>query len=257
MAGTVLLLLWGGWVAAQSAPPLTICADPDPPPWTYWKRDAQGQKTSEFIGSSVDLVRVVFSRLGRPITLVGEYPWARCLLMVEMGKMDFAMGAYYDDQRAKRFTYSTHYNTLTPQIYYRATHPVVIAQLGDLKKYRGCGMVGASYGHYGLSPTDLDLGLGYDGLVKKLKAGRCDYFVEELEVIASYKMMGNDYLADPAIRHGPVPGAMAPAKHLIAAKGSAAAALMPQINATIEATIKSGEAVALWKKHAPDLPYQP
>ena len=240
------------------AQPVTVCADPDPPPWTYWVRDAHGQKTKVFVGASVDIVRAAFKRIGREVDFKGEFPWARCLSMVEGGQIDFAMDGYFDAERAKRFAYSAHYNTLTPQVFYRANKPITVKQPDDLKQYRGCGMVGASYLHYGLTPELLDLGIGYDNIIKKLKARRCDYFVEELEVISGYKILGTDYLADPELRYGPVPGAAAPAKHLLTARQGPGAALIPELNKAIAAVIKSGEAAQAWKKVAgKDLPYQP
>ncbi|NVO05191.1 MAG: transporter substrate-binding domain-containing protein [Rhodoferax sp.] len=257
-------IVWFCWgcllaICAHAAEPQTysVCADPDPPPWTYWKRDAEGRKGREFIGSSVDTLRAAFAAIGKTVEFHGEYPWARCLAMVEGGQIDFAMDAYYDTARARRFAYSSHYNTLTPQLFFRANKPLKVANVMDLKNYVGCGMIGASYVHYGLAAEDLDLGSGYDGLIKKLKAQRCDYFVEELEVIAGYQFIGTDYLADPEIRHGPVPGAKAPAKHLIAAKNSPGASLLPRLDAALAGLVKSGEAARIWKQHAGNLPYTP
>ena len=242
---------------AADQKPVSICADPDPPPWTYWVRDSQGKKTRVFTGFSVDTLKMVFARIGMTTEFHGEYPWARCLAKVQAGEIDFAMDAYHDAERARLFTYSNHYHTLTPQIYYRTNNPIIVRGLPDLKKYKGCGMVGASYAHYQLDPQELDLGTGYDSMIKKLKAERCDYFAEELEVISGYQKLGVDYLADPALQHGPMPGANAPAKHLIAAKHGKAAKWMPEINAAIVKVVKSGDAAANWRTHAGDLPYLP
>ena len=252
---TGCLALGSQWASAQ---PVSVCADPDPPPWTYWVRDAQGQKTTTFVGSSVDTVRAAFERIGRTVDFKGEFPWSRCLVMVERGDVDFAMDAYFDADRAKRFAYSTHYNTLTPQIFFRTAHPIALTGLKDLKKYRGCGMLGASYTHYGLKPEQLDLGTGYERMITKLKRQRCDYFVEELEVIAGYQIIGKDYLSDPEIGHGPVPGAKPPAKHLITARNGEAARLIPALDAALNALAKSGETERTWKKHTGNnLPFQP
>lgn len=205
----------------------------------------------------MDLVRTAFARMNVNVEMLGQYPWARCMLMVERGQIDFAMGAYYDDERARRFEYSAHYQTLTPRVFFRIDTPVILRQLGDLKQYKGCGMNGASYAHYGLRSEELDLGTGYESMLNKLFAKRCDYFVEELEIIASYRFLGKDYLADPALRHGPVPGATAPAKHLITAKGSPVAALLPGLNQEVRKLVRSGAAARIWKIHAGDIPYQP
>jgi len=251
--GVVAVLGQSAW--AQS---VSICADPDPPPWTYWMRDAQGKPTDVFVGASVDIVSAVFQRIGVKVDFRGQYPWARCLVMVERGEIDFAMDGYFDADRAKRFAYSEHYNTLTPQVFYRQERPVFANTLSDLKRFRGCGMVGASYEHYGLAPSDLDLGTGYEPMIQKLQAKRCDYFVEELEVIAGYRLRGKDYLADSGIKHGQVPWGKAPAKHLLTAVGGPNAKLIPKINKALADVIKSGEASKAWKKHAGnDLPYSP
>lgn len=229
---------------------VSVCADPDPPPWTYWVRDAQGHKTRSYTGFSVDVFSAVFKKLGREVRFIGDVPWSRCLKMVEAGDIDYAMDAYFNTERDKLFAFSRHYNTLTPQVFYRADSPVEVRSTADLQRYRGCGMLGASYAHYGLQSEQLDLGVNtYQGMITKLKAQRCDYFVEELEVIAGYKKLGVDHLGDQALRYHAVTDAQAPAKHLIAAKGSAAAALLPEIDKQLGALIASGEAVKLWKKH--------
>lgn len=236
---------------------VSVCTDPDPPPWSYWQRDSQGHKTAELAGSSIEIVRAAFTHIGRTVEFHGEYPWARCLALVESGKMDFAMDAYFDTERAKRLAYSVGYNTLTPQVFYRAHAPVRIKVLADLKKYKGCGLVGASYLHYGLNPKDLDLGTGYAAMLSRLKHGRCDYFVEELEPIAGYKLLGTDYLADPDIRHEPVLGAKAPTKHLITSRKSDSARLLPALNAALEAMAKAGELERAWNRHAGgELPFR-
>ncbi len=116
-------------------------------------------------------------------------------------------------------------------------------------------MMGASYAHYGLDGATLDQGKTHEQLVQKLKFKRCDFFVEELEVFLGYKLLGTDYLADPELQHHGLPNVKAPATHVVAAKGSRAAELMPKLNAALEDLIKSGAAAAMWKKHAGDLPY--
>ena len=255
--GAFLLLGLVGTAMAHSAT-VSVCADPDPPPWTYWIRDTQGQKTARFTGFSVDVFTAVFNKLGHEVRFIGDVPWARCLKMVENREVDFAMDAYFNPEREKVFAYSRHYNTLTPQVFFRAEAPLKVVAKADLQPYRGCGMLGASYAHYGLRSEQLDLGVNtYQGMINKLKANRCDYFVEELEVIAGYKKLGIDHLGDKALRHKPVPDAEAPAKHLIAAKNSPSAALLPAIDQQLDTLITSGQIVKLWKKHGGTSAYKP
>jgi len=248
MIGTVLV---GSSVAAKAlAADITACIDPEPPPSAYWVRDAQQNKTDVLTGSSIELIRTVFERLGLNVTFIGNLPWARCVKSVENGTIDFAMDAYFDDERAKLFTYSIYYQQLTPQVYFDAQRPVNIQVKADLKKYRGCGLIGWSYKHYGLNAEDLDVGVNrMDLLFAKLKAGRCDYFVEELEAIAGYRILGVDYLSDPQIMHGPVTDAIGPKRYLITGKNSAAAKLIPKINLELSKLIESGQAAKIFAKY--------
>lgn len=240
----------------SDAPPITICADPDPPPWTYWKLDAHGKKTGEFIGSSVDIVRAVFNQLHREVKFIGDLPWKRCLYDVENGQIDFAMDAYFDTARAAVFDYSIHYSTLTPQLFYLTANPLIINSVGDLKKYHGCGILGSSYMHYGLTDKDLDLGSGYDSLYRKIHARRCDYFLEELEVISGFKLIGRNYIDDSLVSHKSVLGAVAPSKYLITVKNGKNSHLLVEINAALNDIIKSGQAQRIWGKYAPGIPFK-
>ena len=167
------------------------------------------------------------------------------------------MDAYFDLDREKLFTYSTHYNTLTPQIFFRRDHPVDFSSRAALKKFRGCGVLGTSYTHYGMRSSELDLGPNREALFNKLFAKRCDYFLEELEDIASYQLIGIDHLNNPALRHETVSWAVAPSKFLITVKNGKNAALIEKINAAIYTIIKSGQAEQYWKKTKIGIPYKP
>ncbi len=238
---------------------VSICADPDPPPWTYWERDAENKPIkTKFIGFSVDILTAAFAKMNVSVKFIGNLPWARCLEMVKIKQVDFAMDGYFDSERAKVFDYSDHYNTLTPQVFFNAKAPIKIKGIADLKKHQGCGMIGASYAHYDLLPSDLDTGVNtYAALIEKLKYKRCEYFVEELEVITGYKYVGVDHLKGNSIKRSPVPDAKAPSKYIFSAKNSEASKLIPQFNQALAGLIKSGEAKKFWNKHAPDLKYNP
>lgn len=232
---------------------VTICSDPEPAPWAYWVRDPAGQRTARYTGFSVELVQKVFDRLGRPVRFITDMPWSRCLKQVAAGTIDFALDGYFDAERAKQVSASVSYNTLTPQIYSRRSAPVLATSAKDLAGLKGCGMAGASYVHYGLDARDLDTGVNsYARLIEKLRRGRCDFFVEEAEVVAGFKLSG---LED--VRAAPAPWASPPSKHLLAAKTGPAADLLPDINRQIRLAISDGSAALLWRQHAPELPYRP
>ena len=241
--------------AAESAS-IRICGDHDPLSMTADPQSGSGKKP-QLIGFSYELIRAVFQTLGKNVTFIDGLPWKRCLSEVENGSIDFAMDAYYDLDREKIFTYSTHYNTLTPQIFFRKERPVDFSNAASLKKYRGCGVVGTSYAHYGIRPAELELGINREALFGKLFARHCDYFLEELEDIVSFKMTGTDYLANPALRHETVNWAVPPSKFLVTLKNGKYAPMMDQINEAIYSFIKSGQAEKIWQRSAVGLPYKP
>jgi len=255
---TVLLsqLLCSAPVMADSNRPITMCVDVDPPPPGQIKRDANGKKIIPVEGASVDIVRAAFAHLGQTVEFKGDLPWNRCLKEVELGSVDFALGAYFNEERNAIFDYSVHYSTLTPQVFYLASNPVIATGVDDLKKYRGCGIYGSSYQHYQLRAKDLDLGSDYDSLYRKLLARHCDYFLEELEAVYDSNT-GKKFLADPSVKHYTAQWAQSPSRHLLTAKNSANSALLVQINDALNYVLKSGQAELAWKKYMGDLPFRP
>jgi len=252
----LLLLLIPFAGSARAEPPITVCIDPEPPPWSFWKRDAAGKKTGELSGFSVELVRRLFQGAGRQVRFATNLPWSRCIHDIRVGKTGFAMDIYEGGPRASQMLYSVRYNTLTPQLFTVRDHPIEVETVADLKRYRGCGIVGGAYIHYGLRDKDLDLSAnGYAGVVQKLKGGYCDYFVEELEILAGLRLSREDYLDDPEIVHRPLKDVKPPSMHLVTARDGDDIALMPKLNAQIEAMDKSGELAAIWRKYAGDVPY--
>ena len=243
-------------VPARAAPDKGLSACADPPSWTFWVTDEAGNKTRSPGTFSLDMLEAAAAQMGLKVRFIIE-PWSRCMRAVEAGEIDFALGAYYSEERARRFAYSVAYSRATPQVFYLRSHPVQINAAADLHRYRGCGLLGSSYEHYGLQAKELDLGVNtYDKMIGKLKIGRCDFFVEELEVVAGYKYVDMDYLANPELMHAPVPGVTAPAAHLIAGLNTPGAALMPQLDQALLELVRSGQAAKLWRRHAPDIPYR-
>lgn len=243
--------------AAADSNTVRVCGDRDPLAMTLDIKPGVENKNPEVIGFSVDMVRAIFASLGKNVEFIEDLPWKRCLNEVENGKIDFAMDAYFNLEREKIFEYSTHYHSMTPQIFYLDSKPVDYSRIEKLKKYHGCGILGTSYTHYGMRPENFDLGADRVAMIKKLFAGHCDYFLEDLEDIASYKSTGVDYLANPVLRHGTIAWAVPPSKFLITIKNSKNAQMMDQINSSIYTIIKSGQAEKFWKKIHIGLPYKP
>lgn len=249
----VAALMLMAMTATAHARPMTACGEPGVgPPWLY-RTPGQPQQLQGFL---VDLWTPLFARQGVTLKLIGDLPFKRCLRAVAQGEVDFALAAYRDDERARTLAFSAPYKTFTPQVFFRAAKPLPIARRADLKRWRGCGKNGASYAHYGLTANDLDLGArNYRQLIDKLLLGRCDYFVEELETIALLDLGKQDHLATPGLAHAPLPDVKGPAFHVVAAKGSDAAALLPRLDAAFAQARRQGEVARAWQRHAGTLPY--
>lgn len=258
-----LLRVWPRWLpallglstlaATAQAEAMTACGEAGQgPPWLYWTRGEPRQLT----GFVVDLWTPLFAKLGVELKVRGDLPFKRCLKAVADGEIDFALAVYRDDEREKTLAFSAPYETFTPQVFYRAAKPLDVTNRDDLKRWRGCGKNGASYAHYGLGANDLDLGArNYRQLIAKLMVGRCDYFVEELETIALLDLGKVDHLATPGLAHAPLADAPGPAFHVVAARGSAAAELLPRLDAAFAEAQRKGDVARVWHRHAGRLPY--
>lgn len=203
-------------------PTLKLCEDDaDYAPFIYRDKNAQGQ----FTGTTVELVRKLSLALKIPMN-IELYPIKRCMKYIEDGQFDIGMDFYLDPERAKKFDYSPPYYTLTAQYYFnKKSHPqgLNIQAAADLKKYQGCGLSGYSYEHYGLKEdAKFEVGARNHAIVlQKLMLGRCDYFVEEMEVIDGYALVGDDQLANnPDLGHASVPGVKAPSLYFIYSRKS-------------------------------------
>ncbi len=250
-----LMSLHGISSSAESKPAATqeisLCAEPDFPPFMWFSRDENGKKSATQVeGYTIEVMKEAFGRMNIKVRFEMSYPWNRCMEMVKLGEVDFGMDAYFDKDRAKFFKYSKPYRKLTPQVFFlKETTDFKITKKDDLKKYKGCGLLGYSYDHYGLSSKELDSGAkSYNSAIEKLKAKRCVYFPEEYEVLTGFKILNKDYLSEGDILSLPVPGVDAPKLHLIAGlKNHKALKLIEKINQQIQKLEKSGELDKIYK----------
>lgn len=253
---TALGMAWGltGLVQARE---VSLCVDPEPPPSAYWERDAEGRRTDRLTGATVELLSHVFAQIGLVPKFVAA-PWARCMRWAATGEVDFAVGGYQDEERAKTYAFSIAYRAMTPQIYSLRDTALRPQSLQDLKPLHGCGLTGASYAHYGLKAGSLDQGVGsYQRLIQKLTLKRCDYFPDELEMVEAVVRSGQVEAADAArLFSAPAPWARGPTRHLLAARDGAAAALLPRIDPALLKALQDGLGAELWRKHGGRTPYQ-
>jgi polar amino acid transport system substrate-binding protein len=224
---------------------LACTEDADFPPFTY--RDST-DPARPLKGSTVDLMARLASHLQRPIEIV-QVSLKRCLAGVERGTYDMGLDFYKDEERQRRFEYSLPYVSLQPYYYYdknRYPNGLEVLAKADLRKYRGCGVIGYSYAHYGLQP-----GPGFDVTAQSqvvagrmLFAGRCDFFPTAKEIMDAYRGTGEREIVDnPRLGGIPVPGLATQDIHLIYPRNSARMqALRPAIDAFLSSQRAAGKA---------------
>ena len=244
VACAMLVSVGGGGAFGQQA--LTACAS-HTPPFVMFDRGVA------ISGFSYELLQWVSKQVGRELRVI-EVPWTRCLNEVKANRINLVIDAYEDAERRKSYLYSSPYHTLTPQIFFRVasrSEMARVTQVKDLVRYKGCGVRDFTYEHYDLDAAKLDLGAVNDqNMLQKLKAGYCDYAVEELEHIiggrASTAMWPDESDLDsfrPAWARGPK------VHFLTGKRNGGALALLSKVDQAIASAEKSGLAGALRKKY--------
>jgi ABC-type amino acid transport substrate-binding protein len=238
------LLAVAGGVRAQSS--LSACASHTPPFVMF----AQGDPVTGF---SFELLGQLAAQMGRKLR-VSQLPWARCLQEVKTGTIDLAIDAYDDAERRKTYFYSTPYHTLTPQLFFKANslfETLHISKVDELVRFKGCGVHDYTYEHYDLDASKLDRGAGDDAkMLQKVKAGHCDYAVEELEYIIGGRNFLANWPDESDLKSVRPAWARGPKLHFLIGKGHAdGQALMAELDRAIAQAEKSGQTATLRKKY--------
>jgi polar amino acid transport system substrate-binding protein len=250
------ILVFGAY-ADDFKGPISICDDDaEWPPYTYNVRAADGNKTPDITGYSVELIRTIFDKKGikNEIKLM---PWARCVEELKTGKSyQMALNASYNADRAKVYNLSSKTYTMTNYYFYsKKHHPegIAIKELADLKKYKVCGVNGYNYEPYGFKKGDMDQGAHDIGvLVSKIHEGRCDLFLEKYEVLKGFGAVGQNFFANTDFAASPVPGMAGTEFYMMMSKGyEQAEALKKAVNDGIAEMQASGELDKLLKKYIP------
>jgi polar amino acid transport system substrate-binding protein len=233
---------------------VAICdGAPEWPPFTYFKREA-GKPTEELTGYSVEVLSSILNKARLPFR-IELLPWRRCLDEVARGaRFQIALEASFSRERADTFLLTRpFYRTTSHYFYSRQRFPEgpKIERLADLKRYRICGLLGYNYALYGLASGAVDQANGdHTVLVKRLQLGRCELFVEQLEVIAGYRAVGPDLLADPDLGHAAIPGLPSSEFHMLISRQSRRGAeLLRLIDAGIAELESTRQLEKLWAKH--------
>ncbi|NEX61743.1 substrate-binding periplasmic protein [Noviherbaspirillum galbum] len=183
----LLLILFLHAAAARAGEVIRACAaDIEYPPYAYSSgRADKGMPQAQGVG--IDVLRRILERTGKETAEVSLLPWKRCLKMAETGAIDVVINVPTAQIDPTPFLISEPYADVHSMYYVsRRNHPdgIRIRNLGNLRSYKICGLIGNTYESYGIPTESVDRGAKtYLALVDKLHAGHCDLFIEKREVM--------------------------------------------------------------------------
>ncbi len=107
-------------------------------------RDDNGQLT----GMAVEVVNRVFAQLGVKLKYGPKLPWKRQQHRLENGTLDLIIAAYFNKDRAKKFTYSEAYHIEKISIFVHRDRAFEFQSLDNLKGKMGLRPLGGTYGDH-------------------------------------------------------------------------------------------------------------
>lgn len=256
LLGALCLAVGGGAAQAAKAPPqvVQVCEDSaEWPPYSYYRRD-KGRKTSHVVGFSVDVLRTILAHAERPARIL-LIPWTRCLREVKAGRtLHVAMDTLATRERGGYFHFSRpYYRTRGYYFYSRQRHPEGLRIRGssDLAGYRICGIRDYATEPFGLPSSQVERrSRTFGDLARKVKAGRCDLFLADLEVMRGFQQLGQDFLRDPGLGHAPIPElAPIPYHFAVSRRAPGAEQLVREIDEGLRRLERSGELEALRRRY--------
>ena len=247
----VLLILLGLLSTLARAERITACGGENEwPPSSYYDR----QQPERVVGYSPDVLRAALKGSDYQLNVI-LLPWARCLTLAKSGTgVHIVMGATRSPEREAQYGVSQPYLELNPQVYYLADRYPAGARIrerGDMVGVKVCGLLGFNYGYLGLDPAQLDVGAtDYPSLIAKLRAGRCEVFVENAEVVSGFRKLLHAALSDPQLRKASLQGLPTlRASFLVSRDLPYAADLLQTLDRGILRLRKQGELKRLLKPH--------
>jgi polar amino acid transport system substrate-binding protein len=171
--------------------PLKVCGDgAEWPPYTY----SDPNKKGNVIGAATDTLREILKRADYEFE-IELLPWKRCLSYVARGEYAIVIDATYSEERSEKYFFSKSFYTIHSGLFYltrKFPKKPVIDTVQEMKKYTYCGLLGYNYSMYDIPESNLDLGaLNEEARFNKLRKGRCDFVLGDIEILKGFVMLGN------------------------------------------------------------------
>ena len=240
--GCALLLACTVCVARAYAPPLVLAFSELVP----WKT----KDGSTYGGAYTEIVRELARRLGRELHIT-ECPHARCMLMMKSGEADLSIGIQQSPEREEfmAFLRTPYRKSTTDRVFYvRRGEAHRIRRYEDLAGLH----IGVRNGSEYFDRFDDDKGLDKEmaptnaANLRKLQLKRLDTVVmPEDQGAVLLVELGLLKEVEPAVyrEHDNTPRSIAVSRH------SAAFALLPQLEAAMQAMRRDGTLAAIYDKH--------
>lgn len=229
---------WRACVGEQALPPFNFVDD----------RHGDGR----VVGVSADLLADIAKRQQHAL-LIARLPWPRCVAYVKTGHMDIALDAHTAQVKAAGFSGSRPYFTPHPYFFFLVNktqfRPGMAQPAWKLVRHTVCGLSGVPYAAMGLSQQQIDAGaLTHRQLLAKLRAGRCDVFVEYREIAAGLFLQDDSLhaiLQSPDIAYAPLLTSAPQGLHFLTANSVQGRQLATLLDQGIEAAERKGQIAAL------------
>lgn len=200
--GLLLVLVYPSLHAAEHL--VRVCdSDLDYPPFGWIGSSAQGKPEPK--GFTRQLLQIILDKHDWRYELILS-PIARCLRDVKEGShVQLILNASSNAERERQFWISdpfwyAHFHAFYSRQQFPSGLPVKTKK--DLQQFKVCGISGQNFSMFEVPAEKMDMGANtYAAAFQKLKLGRCDVFPYNIEVISGYKVLGQDFLADPDINH--------------------------------------------------------
>ena len=258
LTGFALLAVISPFTTASASDRVQVCDDVVPwPPYTYPAVESDEVGSLGQTGAMVEFLDAVM-RLADLRYQLKLRPWNRCLHELTRhglpDQSEIAINASFSAERAKLYHYS--------DVIYRTTRGIFYSQnvfpdgpeintLGDLKKFKICGVKGYNYQDAGLSNEDLSATASSLPLaLRMLSKGRCQVLVNSVEPIMGTKLFGTS-IVPPGVTYKATSLGSAPTTfHFIVSRGNPrGAALSQRLNDAIKTLIENGTRDEIFQRY--------
>lgn len=139
------------------------------------------QHNNAIVGVGPELIRRIFTELGKDFTIKYTGSWARVQEMVRQNKVDFLVGAYHNDQRREYMIYLTPYARDPISVFVKKDQSFVFNNRNDLIGKKGVTMHGDSFGEnldaFIIDKLQIDRVYDSTSLFKKILFRQRDYIL--------------------------------------------------------------------------------